>query len=117
MWTLPSHFPSANEMVELAAAEGVGLYSLEGAGAYETRPLQYSRALLLGYGALTPEEIRKGISQVARALTRAGSVCGHNCSGALSNQFRRAQCRSSLRDSLTSPSRRCSLRAGGCGCG
>jgi GntR family transcriptional regulator/MocR family aminotransferase len=72
MWTLPDHFPTAREVADIAAAEGVGLYTLEAAGACEIGPSRYPRTLVLGYASLTPEAISKGIARVARALGRAG---------------------------------------------
>jgi GntR family transcriptional regulator/MocR family aminotransferase len=72
MWTLPDHFPTAQEVADIAAAEGVGLYTLEAAGAHEIGPSRYRRTLVLGYASLTPEAISKGIARVARALGRAG---------------------------------------------
>ncbi|QRG05745.1 PLP-dependent aminotransferase family protein [Xanthobacter dioxanivorans] len=72
MWTLPDHFPSVQEVAQLAAEEGVGVYTLEAAGAHEIGPSRYPRALVLGYAALTPEAIRTGIARIARTLKRAG---------------------------------------------
>lgn len=72
MWTLPDHFPSAEEVVEIAARERVGLYTLEGAGAYEMGSSRYLRNLVLGYGSLAPETVTNGINRLAIALDRAG---------------------------------------------
>jgi DNA-binding transcriptional MocR family regulator len=70
MWTLPPDLPSVEEVVKVAAAESVGLYTLKDAGAYEMGPTRYPRTLLLGYASLSPDEIRDGISRVARGLRR-----------------------------------------------
>ena len=74
MWTLPPDLPSVEEVVKVAAAESVGLYTLKDAGAYEMGPTRYPRTLLLGYASLSPDEIRDGIARVARGLRRAGYV-------------------------------------------
>lgn len=74
MWTLPPDLPSVEEVVKVAAAESVGLYTLKDAGAYEMGPTRYPRTLLLGYASLSPDEIRDGIARVARGLRHAGYV-------------------------------------------
>jgi GntR family transcriptional regulator/MocR family aminotransferase len=72
MWTLPSHFPSLNQTVAIAAAEGVILYTLEAAGAHEIATSSHPRALVLGYGSLEPEAIEKGIARLRRGLESSG---------------------------------------------
>lgn len=72
MWTLPDHFPPVREVAQIAADAGVGIYTLEAAGAHEIVPCRYPRAVVLGYAALSPEAIRKGIARLATALSRAG---------------------------------------------
>lgn len=72
MWTLPDHFPPVREVARIAADAGVGIYTLEAAGAHEIVPFRCPRAVVLGYAALTPEAIRKGIARLATALSRAG---------------------------------------------
>lgn len=74
MWTLPPDLPSVEEVVKVAAAESVGLYTLKDAGAYEMGPTRYPRTLLLGYASLSPSEIRDGIGRLARGLRQAGYV-------------------------------------------
>jgi GntR family transcriptional regulator / MocR family aminotransferase len=72
MWTLPQHFPTAKEVAEIAASEGVGIYPIDKAGAHEIGPSRYPRALVLGYAVLSPELARTGILKIARGLERAG---------------------------------------------
>ena len=72
MWTLPQHFPTAKEVAEIAASEGVGIYPIDKAGAHEIGPSRYPRALVLGYAVLSPELARTGILRIARGLERAG---------------------------------------------
>jgi hypothetical protein len=48
---------------------GVGVYSLRSAVAFDFTQTPYSaRSLVLGYPALTEEQIGEGIARVARAL-------------------------------------------------
>jgi GntR family transcriptional regulator/MocR family aminotransferase len=74
MWTLPPYLPPIDEIVHIAAAESVGLYTLKEAGTYEMGPVRYPRTLLLGYASLSPDEIRSGIARVADGLRRAGYI-------------------------------------------
>lgn len=72
MLTLPESFPTADELAELAAEVGVGLYPLARAGAHEFGASRFRRSLVLGYALLTPEKVRQGIARVARAMRRTG---------------------------------------------
>jgi GntR family transcriptional regulator/MocR family aminotransferase len=72
MWTLPSNYPTASEVLAIAAAEGVGVYTIERAGAHEIGPTRYPRSLVLGYALLTPKAAREGIARIANGLRRAG---------------------------------------------
>jgi GntR family transcriptional regulator / MocR family aminotransferase len=72
MWTLPSHFPNAREVLAIAAAEGVGVYTVEKAGAHEIGTSRYLRSLVLGYALLSPKAAREGISRIAKGLREAG---------------------------------------------
>ena len=69
MWHLPHSFPDATAVQTTALNQGVGVYALRSAVAYDfTRTRLSSRALVLGYPALSEEQIREGIARVARAL-------------------------------------------------
>ncbi len=70
MWKLPSHFPTATEVASIAAAEGVGIYTVAQAGAYEFDPQLSSREIVLGYSLLDPDAARQGIARIARGLER-----------------------------------------------
>jgi len=72
MWTLPEHFPVAHEVLAIAAAAGVGVYTVEKAGAHEIGTPRYPRSLVLGYALLTPKAVREGVSRIAHGLKRAG---------------------------------------------
>jgi GntR family transcriptional regulator/MocR family aminotransferase len=69
MWMLPGSLPKAAAVQATALNHGVGVYSLRSAVAFDFTQTPYSdRALVLGYPALTQEQIREGIARVARAL-------------------------------------------------
>ena len=72
MWHLPAHLPDACQMQGLALSCGVGLYPLAAAAGYEfeRRRRFGERSLVLGYTALTSDELRDAIARVAaRVLT------------------------------------------------
>jgi GntR family transcriptional regulator/MocR family aminotransferase len=69
MWHLPDTLPNAPTIQATALNHGVGVYSLRSAVAYDFTRTRYSeRSLVLGYPALTEEQIREGVARVARAL-------------------------------------------------
>lgn len=72
MWNLPRHFPPAEDLVRIAAENGIGLYTLSSAGALEHNQAEKSHAILLGYSSLIPDAIRKGIEKLAVVLEREG---------------------------------------------
>jgi GntR family transcriptional regulator/MocR family aminotransferase len=72
MWTLPPHYPTAGEVLAIAAAEGVGVYTIDKAGAHEIGPSRYPRSLVLGYALLSPKTAREGVSRIATGLRRSG---------------------------------------------
>lgn len=74
MWTLPSHFPAAAQVADIAASDGVGVYPIDKAGAHEIGASLHPRALVLGYALLSPEQARTGITRLARALERTGVI-------------------------------------------
>jgi GntR family transcriptional regulator / MocR family aminotransferase len=71
MWKLPAHFPTAADVASFAATEGVGIYTLSQAGAYEFEHRASSRELVLGYSLLSPEAAKEGVTRIARGLDRA----------------------------------------------
>jgi GntR family transcriptional regulator / MocR family aminotransferase len=69
MWHLPDELPNAPAIQATALNHGVGVYSLRSAVAFDfTRTPLSDRSLVLGYPALTEEQIREGVARVARAL-------------------------------------------------
>jgi GntR family transcriptional regulator / MocR family aminotransferase len=70
MWHLPDSLPNASVIQATALNHGVGVYSLRSAVAFDFTQTPYSdRSMVLGYPALTEEQIREGIARVARALS------------------------------------------------
>ena len=71
-WRLPAGVPDAAVLEALARRVRVGVYSLASGGAYETRPsLLAQRALILGYAALTPNQIEQGVARLSDAIDEA----------------------------------------------
>jgi len=69
MWHLPDSLPDASVVQSIALNHGVGVYSLRSAVAFDFTKTPYSdRSLVLGYAALTEEQISDGIARVARAM-------------------------------------------------
>jgi GntR family transcriptional regulator/MocR family aminotransferase len=69
MWHLPDSMPDALALEAKALNHGVGVYSLRSAVAFDFTVTPYSsRSLVLGYPALSEEQIRDGIARVVRAL-------------------------------------------------
>lgn len=83
MWRLPPDYPDAAEVASIAAAQGVGIYTVTQAGAHEFEPQRSVRDLVLGYSLLTPEAAQEGIARIARGLGRAvPSACAPSMVGA-----------------------------------
>jgi GntR family transcriptional regulator/MocR family aminotransferase len=72
IWTLPAHFPSANNVAAIAAAAGIGVYPIDAVGAHAIGEARYPRALLMGYSLLSSELVRRGVVRLSQALERAG---------------------------------------------
>ena len=69
VWTLPRHFPTADQLAVRAQKLGVGLYTPMRAGAVEMGVgAGPERRLLMGYGALTPIEIEVAVKKIAAAV-------------------------------------------------
>jgi GntR family transcriptional regulator/MocR family aminotransferase len=68
-WLLPDHFPSARAACEAANGHGVNIErvacgnpALDGACRY------HDKALVFGYAALTPSQLRQGVTRLGEAL-------------------------------------------------
>lgn len=80
VWRLPDDLPDATRCQALAREQGVGVYALDASAAIDCRMLVgRERCLLLGYSSLTPEQIRTGVTRLARVLSRAAR---HEAQGA-----------------------------------
>jgi GntR family transcriptional regulator/MocR family aminotransferase len=65
-WLLPDRLASAQVVCDLARARGVHIEGVVGEAAKSGR--FYDRALILGYAAMTPEQLRQGVAAFAEAL-------------------------------------------------
>jgi len=65
-WLLPDHFPAAQVVCEAARAHGV---SIECVVSENSSSRYHDKALVLGYAALTTEQLRQGIARLAGALS------------------------------------------------
>ena len=71
VWTLRDDMPDADEVCDTARTVGVGWYTPARAGALElVAPTRPERRLVLGYAALTPNEIQTAVRRVAATLGR-----------------------------------------------
>ena len=69
IWTLPPKFPTAREVQRLALGVGVGLYPLPDAAVYQAgRNPRWEHSLVVGYAALSEDEVRLAVARVAAAL-------------------------------------------------
>lgn len=71
IWTLPPSLPDAAQVAALAHSVGVGIYTPAMAGALDMRAGALpERRLILGYAALTPNEIELAVKKIASALAQ-----------------------------------------------
>ena len=70
MWTVPPDLPSADDMHRIALNCGVGLYPFAGGATHEygTPGRFRDRSLILGYTALSPDQIREALARVAHTV-------------------------------------------------
>lgn len=72
LWHLPPGIPDAVTVEALARRARVGVYSLSSARVYfQRRGALTSRSLILGYAALSPKQIEKGIARLSDAIDDA----------------------------------------------
>lgn len=81
VWRLPSDFPQAEELQELALRCGVGIYSLNDGAAYDFNQTTCAdcssqdagcaqRIIMLGYSSTTGKQITDGVARLQKALPR-----------------------------------------------
>lgn len=68
IWSLPEEMREVDRVIAAARTLGVGLYDLPSAGARIFKPQAPDNRLIMGYGSLSPDEIRTAIRRVAKAL-------------------------------------------------
>ena len=68
IWKLSQSFPSAKEVEDIGLNAGVGVCSLATGSALSFDSENEQRLLMLGFAALTEEEIENGVSRLASAL-------------------------------------------------
>ena len=68
IWKLSQSFPSAKEVEDIGLNAGVGVCSLATGSALPFDSENEQRLLMLGFAALTEEEIENGVSRLASAL-------------------------------------------------
>jgi len=69
IWTLPDSLPDGEQLASLARTVGVGLYTLGQVGAIDFgKTPTPERRLILGYAALSPNEIEIAVKKVAAAV-------------------------------------------------
>ena len=72
LWRLPAGVPEAARLEELARQQQVGVHALRSANVHEFAPTTLaSRSMLLGYAALTPQQIDQGILRLSDAVDDA----------------------------------------------
>jgi GntR family transcriptional regulator / MocR family aminotransferase len=76
MWRLPKGFPSAQEFAAATKAYGVKIHTLESAGANDIASPYGADSILLGYSALSKQEIRVGVQAMEKALLDLGWASG-----------------------------------------
>lgn len=68
-WHLSPDFPTAAEVERCARRRGVGIYTLPSAASYDYGGCPYSeRCLIIGYPALSEQEIAEGVARLDSAL-------------------------------------------------
>jgi GntR family transcriptional regulator/MocR family aminotransferase len=72
MWRLPKGFPRAQEFAVATRAYGIRIHTLGSAGAHDLASPYGPNSILLGYSALTKQEIRTGVQAMQKALLDLG---------------------------------------------
>jgi GntR family transcriptional regulator / MocR family aminotransferase len=67
MWTLPSRLGMARDFAAKAERFNVGIYPLDTVGAVDFKGTRQANSIVLGYSALTIEQIKAGVERLSRA--------------------------------------------------
>jgi GntR family transcriptional regulator / MocR family aminotransferase len=88
LWHLPPGIPDAVTVEALAQRARVGVYSLSSARVYfQRRTALTGRAIILGYAALSPKQIEKGIARLSDAIDDAIDDPTTDMTALFSDQF------------------------------
>src|SRR6266852_3466799 len=88
LWHLPPGIPDAVTVETLALRARVGVYSLSSARVhFQRRTALTSRAVILGYAALSPKQIEKGIARLSDTIDDAIDDPATDMTALFSNQF------------------------------
>lgn len=88
LWHLPPGTPDAVTVEALARRARVGVYSLSSARVhFQRRSALTSRSLILGYAALSPKQIEKGIARLSDSIDDAIDDPATDMAALFSDQF------------------------------
>ncbi len=88
LWHLPPGIPDAVTVEALAQRARVGVYSLASARVhFQQRTALTGRAIMLGYAALSPKQIEKGIARLSDAIDDAIDDPATDMTAFFSDQF------------------------------
>src|SRR5229473_598267 len=88
LWHLPPGIPDAVTVEALALRARIGVYSLSSARVhFRRRTALTSRAIILGYAALSPKQIEKGIARLSDAIDDAIDDPRTDMTALFSDQF------------------------------
>jgi GntR family transcriptional regulator / MocR family aminotransferase len=88
LWQLPPGIPDAVTVETVAQRARVGVYSLSSARvSFRKRTALTSRAIILGYAALSPKQIEKGIARLSDAIDDAIDDPSTDMTALFSDQF------------------------------
>ena len=88
LWHLPPGIPDAVTVETLAQRARVGVYSLSSARVHvQQRTALTGRAIILGYAALSPKQIEKGIARLSDAIDDAIDDPSTDMAALFSDQF------------------------------
>ena len=88
LWHLPPGIPDAVTVETLALRARVGVYSLSSARVHIRRRTAFmARAIILGYAALSPKQIEKGIARLSDAIDDAIDDLATDMTALFSDQF------------------------------
>ncbi len=88
LWHLPPGIPDALTVEALAQRARVGVYSLSSARVhFQQRTALTGRAVILGYAALSPKQIEKGIARLSDAIDDAIDDPATDMTALFSDQF------------------------------